>query len=444
MYFTDFFPFFLIVAMYALRGPYQWAAATGAMAFFQAASPILFAGGGRAIGLAPAYCLVPVALILLVRDRNKTPQRRQQETIPLEIWLLAYFFVFIIGGAFLLPKIFEGYVNVLPTRGGLDSGFVVPLKPESTNIIQSAYLVFNLLLTLLPFKFAKNGHKIDEAIIKGLSVGAIISGILGFYQTIGYQIGLPWPSNIINSNLGVLQLEEQTMMGMRRMSSTFLEPALLALHFLAAFGLIMLGQKKIALGFFCLAVLVFSTSTTAYIGFAILIFIWVITNGKKLNPQTMKIGGAIFLGVIFAYLADYLLADSQYTQRLLINKFDSGSGAVRLNADALAWNALRDTYGLGVGIGSLRASSLSATLIASAGIPATLIFIIFVSCTLIRTARIKTIFSQSLVYCMLGVLIAWSISIPDWTLPIFWLTCGAAIAHQHIENKKRNIKLETA
>lgn len=432
MYFTAFFPFFAIVALYAIRGPVQWAIATGVMAFFQAASPILFAAGGRAIGLAPAYCLAPIAVILLIKDRSPITPEAKRAGVPTEIWLLFYFSVLVAGGALLLPRVFQGYVNVLPSRGGLDSGFSVPLKPSATNAIQAVYMAFNLLMILMPWVFAKRGHAVDKAILKGLTIGAVISGLLGFYQIIGFQFGLPWPSSVVNSNLGVMQLDEQTLIGIRRMSSTFLEPSMLSLHFLAAFGLLMLGQKKVGAGIFCLAVLMLSTSTTAYVGLALLLFVWFCTNLRHLDMKMLRLIFPVVLGVLAAFAADYFFTNGEYTQRLLIRKFEAGSGAVRLNADALAWASLRDSYGMGVGIGSLRASSLVATLTASVGIPSTLIFIAFISCVLYRTFLIKTDIAQGLLYCMVGVLVAWAIAIPDWTLPIFWLACGAAISHRLI------------
>jgi hypothetical protein len=223
---------------------------------------------------------------------------------------------------------------------------------------------------------------------------------------------------------------EQTLIGMRRMSATFQEPSMLSLHFLAAFGLLTLGQRKVAAGLFCLAVLVFSTSTTAYVGLALLLILWFLTNLRNLDLQMLRVIFPIVVGVILAFAADYFFTNGEYVQRLLIKKFEGESGEARLNADALAWTSLHDSFGMGVGIGSLRASSLIATLTASAGIPATLVFCTFVFCVLYRTAAIKTDLAQGLVFCMAGVLVAWAIAIPDWTMPIFWLTCGAAISHR--------------
>lgn len=430
MYFTAFFPFFAIAFLFAIRGPNQWAIATAVLSFFQAASPILLSVGGRPIGLAPAYCLLPAAFIVLAKAPPERRDDRQNRQIPLDIWLLLYFLVIVAGGAFLLPRVFQNLVNVLPPRGGLDSGFAIPLKASASNVVQIVYTFLNFLLVVTPFIFAKKKIAIDKSIFLGIAIGASISAVLGFYQVIGFQFGLPWPNAIINSNLGVAQLEDQTMIGMRRMSATFLEPSMLSLHFLAAFGVLMLGRRHLPTGLMCLAVLIFSTSTTAYVGLAILLLLWMMTNPDGIDLNMFKFIFPVLLGLIAAAGADYWFTGGEYMQRLFIKKFEHGSGEVRLNADLIAWRSLVDTYGLGVGVGSNRASSLIATLTSSAGLPAALIFFAFIGTVLYNTKRVGTQLAGGFFYGILGVLIAWTLSIPDWNLPLFWMLVGAAIAHR--------------
>ena len=62
MYPTAFLPFFLVLVLISLRSANAWAACMGAVAFFQAASPILLVAGGRISGIAPAYGLMFVGL----------------------------------------------------------------------------------------------------------------------------------------------------------------------------------------------------------------------------------------------------------------------------------------------------------------------------------------------------------------------------------------------
>jgi hypothetical protein len=427
MYFTSFFPIFMLAVAWALRGPVQWAQATAFMAFFQASAPVLLAMGGRAVGLAPAYMLLPIVLIHLIRQISPVPVAREQKSIALEVWLLGYFTLIGSVGAVLLPRLFASYVKVLPTRFGLDSGFVIPLKPETTNYLQAIYLIFNLCLVIAPITLHKKGFKMSEGIIIGTVAGAVVSALLGFYQVLAYHTGLPWPSDVINSNWGLKQLEDQTMFGFKRMSSTFLEPALLALHFLAAFGLMMLGQKRWKAGVIVLLALLLSTSSTAYVGFILMMTVWMALNYKTLNAQTFKVAAAVVLLVGIVIGADLFTTGGQYAENLLLKKMSAGSGEVRLNADALAWQSLRDSFGMGVGVGSLRASSLIATLFASVGIPAALCFAGFIGMVLFKLSKSPNPNASGLLFCMIGVLSAWAISIPDWSMPVFWLIAGAAI-----------------
>ena len=62
MLFTDFLPAFLVMALFAFKGPRAWLAVTAIAAFFQAATPIVLGVGGRAAGLAPAYALLPIGV----------------------------------------------------------------------------------------------------------------------------------------------------------------------------------------------------------------------------------------------------------------------------------------------------------------------------------------------------------------------------------------------
>ncbi|MBK8151397.1 MAG: hypothetical protein IPK58_25185 [Acidobacteria bacterium] len=233
MHFTAFFPFFMLFVIYAFRGPTQWAIATGIACFFQAATPILILVGGRASGLAPAYCLLFVGfwhVYGMVRARAGASPRGFE--FPAATWWLLMFTIVGVVGAVIWPRFFEGWVRVLPTRHGLDSGFVEPVRPSGTNYIQAFYLICNFLLFAL-FAYAfQIGAVSREAILKGVARGAVVSVLLGIYQLIAYHFSLPWPSEIINSNLGVMQLAEQTALGFKRMSATFLEPSQMAMHLL--------------------------------------------------------------------------------------------------------------------------------------------------------------------------------------------------------------------
>lgn len=428
MYFTAFTPFFLVIFLYALRRPSNWAIATGAMAFFQGASPILIVGGGRVSGLAPAYCLIPIGLFFMIKQwvahKNKGGPSGK---VPIPTWLIGYFTFLSVGGAILLPRLFEKSVGVLASGYGLDSGFTVPLKPSGSNYIQSLYLVLNLALVIIPAALAKNNLLTRRHIIIGVMIGAISASLLGYYQLVAFFANLPWPADILNSNLGVLQMPDQKIFGFKRMSATFLEPSIMSQHFLSAVGLILLGMNKKALGVVVLIALLLSTSSSAYFGLILLIIFWSLFDIKNRLAQTIQMLVIFAIALAGAYALDIYSTGGLYTKHLIFGKLQSQSGESRLYADLLAIHSLMGTYGLGVGIGSLRSSSFIVGLAATAGIQGLILFLAFLFTLFIHLKKDTSQEARAILFGLIGCLIGWALSVPDSAIPLFWLLAGAAL-----------------
>ena len=427
MYFTAFFPFFAILVAYSFRGPNHWAFAMAVACFFQSASPVLVAAGGRVSGIAPAFVLMFVGLCYVYGALYVTEQRHRFKMLkaPSTIWLFL-FVVVGVAGALALPRLFEGAVRVLPPREGLDSGFTVPLAKSGTNYIQAFYLlcVFFLFASL---RFLIEKGVVDRSsVIKGICYGAGLSVLLGTYQVLAYHSGLPWPASVLNSNIGVAQLLNQTAFGIKRMSATFLEPSQMSMHFLGAFGLIAFGLRRKVLGLWLMAALVMSTSSTAYVGLALLLLIWISldlpTRARKVWPVAILSIVVIGIGV----LIDQIYFDSAFSDALLFNKIGSASGQSRLYADELALRTLFESFGLGAGVGSARASSLPATLLATVGIPGFVCFSAVVWVVLAQANLDKTDDGRAVFFGLIGLLIGWGLSIPDLNFPLFWLLAAVA------------------
>lgn len=421
-------PFFLIAFVYALRSPSNWAIATGVMSFFQGASPILIYAGGRLSGLAPAYCLVPIGLLFLAKewlsDRNKGLPAKK---IPIPTWIIGYFTFISIGGAILLPRLFEHSVRVLASGYGLDSGFAVPLKPTGSNYIQALFLALNFSLIIIPASLANKNLLKRKDILNGIVAGAIISAIFGYYQLIAFFTNLPWPDGIINSNLGAKQMPDQAMLGFRRMSATFFEPTLLAQHFLSAVGLILLGLEKKWIGILILFALLLSTSSSAYFGLTLLIITWALLDIKNRLSQTIRLLAILLIVIAIAYAMDIYATGGLYTKYLIFGKLHSQSGEARFYADSLALSTLKQTYGLGVGVGSLRSSSFLVGLAGTTGLHGLVLFLTFVTALFLHLKQEASKEARAILFGLLGCIIGWALSVPDSAIPLFWLLAGAAL-----------------
>ena len=113
----------------------------------------------------------------------------------------------------------------------------------------------------------------------------------------------------------------------------------------------------------------------------------------------------------------------------MLNKADSSSGVGRSTADALALQTFIESAGLGVGVGSTRASSFLATLLATTGLPGVLAFGAF-AVTLVQACyRSADNESRQLCFALIGFLIVWIIAIPDLVQATFWLVAGVASGH---------------
>ncbi|MCB1907318.1 MAG: hypothetical protein KDH15_08105 [Rhodocyclaceae bacterium] len=427
MLFTDFLPAFLVMALFAFKGPRAWLAVTAIAAFFQAATPIVLGVGGRAAGLAPAYALLPIGVwhgLGLLFRMGRAPRGARPFAMTGRFGLLALFTAIGVFGAVAYPRLFQGLVSVLPPREGLDSGIVVPLRPSGSNYIQSFYLVCNFTIAALVYLFHQQGAITIESFRRFLWIGGTVSVAFGCYQLLAHATGLPWPASFVNSNIGVAQLPEQTVLGVRRMSATFLEPSMMSLHFLVLVGAFVFGSGRLLQGMPFVFALLVSTSSLAYFGLVALVIVWSLLDSWRTGARVVRPLLVTFACCVLAVTVDQVLFDGEMVERLVFNKFVSGSGLSRITADQLAVDTFVQTWGLGAGVGSARASSFLATLLATVGLPGTAAFLALVGSIVSVLARDRSENAGFVIYGVLGGVLAWFLSVPDMAMPLVWLFIG--------------------
>jgi hypothetical protein len=67
-----------------------------------------------------------------------------------------------------------------------------------------------------------------------------------------------------------------------------------------------------------------------------------------------------------------------YLDNLIFSKSDSTSGIERQSWNTIAWQNFFDSYGLGLGLGTVRTSSFPLALLSNVGLPGAIFYVLFV------------------------------------------------------------------
>jgi hypothetical protein len=134
---------------------------------------------------------------------------------------------------------------------------------------------------------------------------------------------------------------------------------------------------------------------------------------------------------------DQIALDGEVLSTMILNKTASSSGVGRNVANELAMQTLVESAGLGVGVGSARASSFIATLLATTGLPGTLAFMGFAISLVAACMRKADPVAMQLAYGLIGFLLVWAIAIPDTIEALFWFVAGVAGGYTYLPASAR-------
>ena len=300
---------------------------------------------------------------------------------------LAVFTLYGVIGAWLLPRIFAGAIDVTPLRPESAYIFAVsPLRFTSQNVTVSAYLIGTLLAGICGYVVGRNAG-IERVFARTAAMVAIIHALLGFASlAFGQSAAFTFFRNGFYAQL------DQSIGGVVRMNGIFAEPSLFA-----AYGMIWVvltaelwlrgvdrrwtGPALALLG----SALIVSTSTTAYIGLAGYTVALGVRQfaAPRSVPRTrvvlLMVGvalvGAAALLTIAAALPDAWVKITDIIDMTITDKVGSRSGQTRLFWATQGLSAFTATYGLGIGAGSFRSSSLIMAIIGGMGVIGTIAFL---------------------------------------------------------------------
>jgi hypothetical protein len=357
---------------------------------FGGSAALLFPALGGAT-VTPALLNLPFLMLHAWRERSPVEPLRQ---VPRAGFWLAVLAAWGVLGALYLPRLFEGQLQILTIdRAAVDDGAVLyPLHPVSGNLTQtgyalagaSAFFAFRALLS-------KPGRL--ERFRTAVLVLAGLNGLAALWSLCEYHLGAPpLLDSIRSAGYGINRAYESG--GLLRIAGTFPETSAFSTFTLPLFAfslsLWLHGSRTLpaaGVAFGSLALLLASTSATAYAGLAgylacfCLGLLWrAYARGDVPRLSSLAMSSCVILllmGLAYSFELEVSVRVSSFFEETLVRKLDSYSGVERGSWNRQAWSNFVDTYGLGVGLGSARASSFPLVLLSNVGCVGTLLFLAF-------------------------------------------------------------------
>lgn len=330
--------------------------------------------------------------------------------------------------AFLIPRLFAGTMVVAPR--GSTQGFPVlePLQWSWSNLAQAGYLLLNILVLLYSFRVVTTPRKSRKL------ASTFQSAVLVVIVAVSIQCISPsfYPYEFLNTNPAEYQGSDQEIYGYHRVTGTFGEPssggsflAAAGIGFLASYLAGRRGILQIIGLIFVVVALLYTTSSTGYATFAIgacclLFYFRRSTSGAK-HAWIPIAAAALSLPLIV--LVTLRLKPELFQAFLSVTsgKTETNSFLGRLISDAYGLDIFKETWGIGVGLGSSRSSSLISTLLSCLGIVGAYF--------LVKTFnRMRKLFPgqsaspslQLTCWALMGILLAGAIGFPDINRPPLW------------------------
>jgi hypothetical protein len=407
--------------------------------------------GKGAFGVSPYNLVALLAGVVLVarvaRERSLNFLRSAPRGASLS--LAGYVLVALIG-ALLLPHLFEGtLVNLLIERHGMDRA-PVPLTFTLANAVQAVNLCVHAVVLLFLLQAAARSDWRGSRLLWALALAAALMLGIGVYERLAPLYGWPSAVKFWMNNPGYVQYHNARIAGFLRVSppmsepsyaSAFLAATVAGLLTVAAFGQCRSTARSFLLfvGIFLATTLLISTlATTGWVAAAIVcifVALWLGTTAlggptpstptlRKRALITLAMATFITLSAGWVWRASPLAPQvDQVMDSLLLKKLESNSAKVRTRSNEHALQIARETCGLGVGLGSNRASSFFASLLSNTGIPGALLFIAMLASLLWRYAR-ATVLSDAQRFVAVSLAtatLAMGLAIPDLNLPVYWI-----------------------
>lgn len=359
-----------------------------ALTVFGAAAAVEFPALGGA-SAPPAASFLPYLVWRAFRTRGATPYLRR---VPKSAVWLVTLVGWGVASAIVVPRLLAGQVDILTIDRSSAAFDVVlyPLRPVSGNITQACYAICDLCVFLAVRELLAAPGRLgvfQKAVflLAGLDCFAAVLNVLEYYA------GLPPILTYVRTG-GYQIYDSYELGGLLRVQGTFAEASQFATFTLPLFAFCFATwlyaperpRWSGPLAALLLLMLLVSTSSTAYTG--LILYLGLLAAGRamallsrglvpRVRTPAVALGAIALLAVTVALLnGDVFQRAVEYFDSVLIRKLETSSGEDRMALNRQAWFNFVDTYGLGVGLGTARASSFPLVLISNLGVLGVLLF----------------------------------------------------------------------
>jgi hypothetical protein len=297
-------------------------------------------------------------------------------------WLLCTC-VWGVAGAILLPRLLHGSTLVFPVDRNVSGvAMLQPLGPVSGNLSQAIYCIGDVVVYACMYAFLRY-RGAYRALASGVFLLTFLDVLAGVIDFGTHAAGLDVMSVVKTAQYADLSGEE--LGGLVRITGTFAETSAFSSFTLPLFvfclNLWMVGYRPKLAGALALAtgtLLLLSTSGTAYVGLGAYVIVQLFSRPGRVTPGAvarkqrmwMVAACAGVLGTLYViiFLPGVARALADFVNTTVLNKADSSSGVERMSWNTQGMTNFLDTYGIGVGLGSIRASSFLVVVPANLGV----------------------------------------------------------------------------
>ncbi|WP_311029674.1 hypothetical protein [Mesorhizobium koreense] len=296
-------------------------------------------------------------------------------------WLVCALLIYAVIGAVLFPRLFAGQTSVFVASRTLGGVYEVPLGPVSGNISQTGYFVLGGMVFLALSASLLRDNALAQ-VRQGFFLWCALHTGFGLLDLLGKLVGAGDVLAFLRT-ASYAMLTETTQAGFARIAgaqseaSAFASMSLAALAFAFTYWRRTASRFALALTLTLMVLLLLSTSSTAYVGLTLLGIPVAFSICRSLSMRRLH-GQEIFLlalGFASLFVALGLAVHNdkffdpmmRLVNQAIFEKAGSASGQERGYWNYISLKSFVDTLGLGVGIGSSRASSWPVAVLSQLG-----------------------------------------------------------------------------